>query len=88
MYYYSLIYKLCLHKQACIFTATAMSQTALLLLRFLFPIKLSINICWITQWVGLLQMATYWFVIGGLGIWKAQKSEVRQVANDVVKSEV
>jgi len=34
------------------------------------------------------QMATHWFVIGGLDIWKAQKSEVRQAANDVVKSEV
>jgi len=33
-------------------------------------------------------MATYWFVIDGLDIWKAWKSEVRQVANDVVKSEV
>ena len=33
------------------------------------------------------QMATYWFVIGGLDIWKAQKSKVRQAANDVVKSE-
>jgi len=33
-------------------------------------------------------MATYWFVIDGLDIWKAQKSKVRQVANDVVKSEV
>ena len=36
----------------------------------------------------VLQMATYWFVIDGLDIWKAQKSEVRQAANDVVKSEV
>jgi len=36
----------------------------------------------------LSQMATYWFVIDDLDIWKAQKSEVRQVANDVVKSEV
>ena len=34
------------------------------------------------------QMAIYWFVIDGLDIWKAQKSEVRQAANDVVKSEV
>ena len=33
-------------------------------------------------------MATYWFVIGRLDIGKAQKSKVRQVANDVVKSEV
>jgi len=33
-------------------------------------------------------MATYWFVISKLDIWKAQKSEVRQAANDVVKSEV
>jgi len=36
----------------------------------------------------LSQMATYWFVIGRLDIWKAQKSEVRQAANDVVKSKV
>jgi len=36
----------------------------------------------------LLQMATYWFVIDDLDIWKAQKSEVRQAENDVVKSEV
>ena len=36
----------------------------------------------------LSQMATYWFVIDDLDIWKAQKSEVRQAANDVVKSEV
>ena len=34
------------------------------------------------------QMATYWFVIGGLNIQKAQKSKVRQAAKDVVKSEV
>ena len=33
-------------------------------------------------------MATYWFVIDRLDIWKAQKSEVRQAAKDVVKSEV
>jgi len=33
-------------------------------------------------------MVTYWFVIGRLDIWKAQKSEVKQAANDVVKSEV
>ena len=33
-------------------------------------------------------MATYWFVIDDLDIWKAQKSEVRQAAKDVVKSEV
>ena len=33
-------------------------------------------------------MTTYWFVIDDLDIWKAQKSKVRQVANDVVKSEV
>ena len=36
----------------------------------------------------LSQMATYWFVIDGLDIWKAQKSKVRQAANDVVKSKV
>jgi len=34
------------------------------------------------------QMATYWFVIDGFGIQKAQKSKVRQAAKDVVKSEV
>ena len=34
----------------------------------------------------LSQMATYWFVIDKLDIEKAQKSEVRQVAKDVVKS--
>jgi len=33
-------------------------------------------------------MATYWFVIGEFSIQKAQKSEVRQAAKDVVKSEV
>ena len=33
-------------------------------------------------------MATYWFVIGEFDIQKAQKSKVRQVARDVVKSEV
>jgi len=33
-------------------------------------------------------MATYWFVIDDLSIQRAQKSEVRQVANDVVKSKV
>ena len=31
---------------------------------------------------------TYWFVIDGFDIQKAQKSEVRQAAKDVVKSEV
>ena len=36
----------------------------------------------------LSQMATYWFVIDDLSIQRAQKSEVRQVANDVVKSKV
>ena len=39
--------------------------------------------------VGLvLQMATYWFVIGWFDNQSAQKSEVRQAAKDVVKSEV
>jgi len=33
-------------------------------------------------------MATYWLVIGELNVQKAQKSEVRQVAKDVVKYEV
>ena len=33
-------------------------------------------------------MATYWFVIDKLDIEKAQKSEVRQAAKDIVKSEV
>jgi len=36
----------------------------------------------------LSQMATYWFVIDGLDIQKAQKSEARQVAKDIVKSKV
>jgi len=36
----------------------------------------------------LSQMATYWFVIGEFDIQKVQKSKVRQVARDVVKSEV
>jgi len=34
------------------------------------------------------QMATYWFVIGKFSIQKTQKSEVRQAAKYVVKSEV
>jgi len=38
--------------------------------------------------VKLSQMATYWFVIGWFDNKSAQKSEVRQVAKDVVKSEV
>jgi len=33
-------------------------------------------------------MATYWFVMDKFDIQKAQKSKVRQVARDVVKSEV
>ena len=33
-------------------------------------------------------MATYWFVIGWFNNQRAQKSKVRQVAKDVVKSEV
>jgi len=33
-------------------------------------------------------MATYWFVIDWLDIWKAQKSKVEQAAKDAVKSEV
>jgi len=48
VYYCSLIYKPCLHKHACFFVSTATSRTALLLSRSLFPIRLSINICWIT----------------------------------------
>jgi len=36
----------------------------------------------------LLQMATYWFVICWFNNQKTQKSEVRQAAKDVVKSEV
>ena len=36
----------------------------------------------------LSQMTTYWFVMGEFDIQKAQKSEVRQVTRDVVKSEV
>jgi len=38
--------------------------------------------------IALSQMATYWFVIDRLNIWKAQKSKVRQAAKDIVKSEV
>jgi len=33
-------------------------------------------------------MATYWFVIGWFNNQSVQKSEVRQAAKDVVKSEV
>jgi len=40
------------------------------------------------MYMWLSQMATYWFVIDGLDIWKAQKSEFRQAANDVVKYKV
>ena len=36
----------------------------------------------------LSQMATYWFVIGWFDNQSVQKSKVRQVAKDVVKSEV
>ena len=36
----------------------------------------------------LSQMATYWFVIAWFDNQSVQKSEVRQVAKDVVKSEV
>ena len=36
----------------------------------------------------LSQMATYWFVIGWFNNQRAQKSKVRQVAKDVVKSKV
>ena len=36
----------------------------------------------------LLQMATYWFVIGWFDNQSTQKSEVRQAAKDIVKSEV
>jgi len=38
--------------------------------------------------ISLLQMATYWFVIGWFDNQSAQKSKVRQVAKDVVKSKV
>ena len=34
------------------------------------------------------QMATYWFVICWFGNQKTQKSEVKQVTKDVIKSEV
>jgi len=34
------------------------------------------------------QMVTYWFVIDKFGIQRAQKSKVRLVTRDVVKSEV
>ena len=33
-------------------------------------------------------MATYWFVIEWFGNQRAQKSEVRQVAKDIVKFEM
>jgi len=36
----------------------------------------------------LSQMATYWFVIAWFDNQSVQKSEVRQAAKDVVKSEV
>ena len=36
----------------------------------------------------LSQIATYWFVIGSFDNQSVQKSKVRQVAKDVVKSEV
>jgi len=36
----------------------------------------------------LSQMVTYWFVIGWFDNQSAQKSKVRQVAKDIVKSEV
>ena len=36
----------------------------------------------------LSQMATYWFVIAWFDNQSVQKSEVKQVAKDVVKSEV
>ena len=36
----------------------------------------------------LLQMATYWFVIAWFDNQSVQKSEVKQAAKDIVKSEV
>ena len=36
----------------------------------------------------ILQITTYWFVIGWFDNQSAQKSKVRQVAKDIVKSEV
>ena len=38
--------------------------------------------------LSLSQMTTYWFVIGWFDNQSVQKSEVRQVEKDVVKSEV
>ena len=38
--------------------------------------------------ISLSQMATYWFVIGWFDNQSAQKSKVRQVAKDIVKSKV
>ena len=40
------------------------------------------------QWAAVSQMATYWFVIAWFDNQSVQKSEVRQAAKDVVKSEV
>jgi len=40
------------------------------------------------EWVFVSQMATYWFVITWFDNQSVQKSEVRQAAKDVVKSEV
>ena len=39
-------------------------------------------------WSPVLQMTTYWFVIGWFDNQSAQKSKVKQAAKDVVKSEV
>jgi len=38
--------------------------------------------------ITLSQMATYWFVIGWFDNQSAQKSEVKQVAKNIVKSKV
>ena len=40
------------------------------------------------EWVFVSQIATYWFVITWFDNQSVQKSEVRQAAKDVVKSEV
>ena len=40
------------------------------------------------NYTSLSQMATYWFVIAWFDNQSVQKSEVRQAAKDVVKSEV
>jgi len=40
------------------------------------------------RWVHVLQMTTYWFVVCWFSNQRTQKSKVRQVTKDVVKSKV